>query len=1084
MSTIGSRPLSKGGNTTLLGAAALVLMALAGLFYREWRQFSRTNADAAQTRAIVDSVDRLLTSLVDAETGQRGFLLTGEDGYLEPYNRAIQEIPAELSIISSLIGARSDQSANAARLNALTSDKLAELRETIELRRVRGLAPPTSIVLSDRGRQTMDEIRAICARIRGIEISNRSQASTEGEAAAAIALLATIVGSLFLLFLFGFGLQPFASPEPQAWQRSWPLRYGAAVLAVVAVALLRGALTPLIGRTNLPFTMFFYAVAFAAWFGGFRPAVLSVALSLMTGAYFFAKPTGSLRVSDRDDQVAMLMIVAVGFGTALLSRSQRSAVERAMRAETSERNERQRFETTLASIGDAVLATDAEGRVTFANRIALSLLRRPEGEVVARPLDEVFPIVNEFTRAAVESPVARVLREGAIVGLANHTLLIAADGTEVPIDDSAAPVGSGEGPMQGTVLVFRDITERRRAEVARHLLAAVVESSDDAIITKDLNGVITSWNRGAERIYGYSAEEIIGQPISVLSPDRANEMTEIVERIKRGELVEHYQTVRRTKSGKAIHVSLTVSPLRDASGRITGASKISRDITLEVRSQQEIAEHRERLRVTLASIGDAVMATDEQGRVTYMNPVAERLTGWTSEEAAGRPLEDVFRIINEDSRQGVENPVARVLREGKIVGLANHTLLISRDGNELAIDDSAAPIRDARGEMMGVVLTFRDIREKRAAEKLSATQAAELGRIRHLLEPAACFVRDLNDRIVFWNPGATDLYGFSEHEAIGRVSHSLLKTEFSTPLDEILAQMRSAGTWDGELLHTRRDGHRLTVASHWALHQDRNGRPEGILEVNLDITRRKEAEEKLRVTNEALAGANEDLNQFAFAASHDLQEPLRMITAYSQLLVKGYRGLLDGEAATCIDFITEGTKRMRELLADLLTFTQVTGDDQLPISSIDLNQVFEKVLDNCKAAIEETNAVVTSDRLPIVPSRETQCIQLLQNLISNALKYRGEQAPRIHVSAIRQNGMWRFAVADNGMGVAPEYHEQIFGVFKRLHGKTIAGTGIGLAICQRIVGRQGGRIWVESQEGQGATFYFTLPSTKGAAAHE
>ena len=170
MSTSGSRPASKGRNTALSGIAALALMAVVGLSYREWRQYSRANADAAQTRAILDSIDRLLTSLIDAETGQRGFLLTGEDRYLEPYNRAIQEIPAELSAASRLLAARSGQSASVARLNVLTADKLAELRQTIELRRGAGsgLAPSLNI---DRGQQTMDEIRASVAQIRRTELS-------------------------------------------------------------------------------------------------------------------------------------------------------------------------------------------------------------------------------------------------------------------------------------------------------------------------------------------------------------------------------------------------------------------------------------------------------------------------------------------------------------------------------------------------------------------------------------------------------------------------------------------------------------------------------------------------------------------------------------------------------------------------------------------------------------------------------------------------------------------------------------------------------------------------------------------------
>jgi light-regulated signal transduction histidine kinase (bacteriophytochrome) len=300
-----------------------------------------------------------------------------------------------------------------------------------------------------------------------------------------------------------------------------------------------------------------------------------------------------------------------------------------------------------------------------------------------------------------------------------------------------------------------------------------------------------------------------------------------------------------------------------------------------------------------------------------------------------------------------------------------------------------------------------------------------------------------------------------------------------------LAQVKTAGVWDGELLHTRRDGSRISVASHWALHTDIDGRPITILEVNVDITQRKAAEEALRASNAALQRANEDLNQFAFAASHDLQEPLRMIASYSQLLLKGYRGQLDGEAATCVEFITAGTTRMRSLLADLLSYTQLTGDRQEATEPIDLNQVLQNVLKNCQTATEESNAEITSDNLPTIAGYEPHFVQLLQNLIINALKYRSERPPRIHLSAERQGSLWRIAVQDNGIGIASEYHKQIFGVFKRLHGQTISGTGIGLAICKRVVDCYGGHLWVESEIDQGATFYFTLPAgSRGAGMHE
>ena len=215
---------------------------------------------------------------------------------------------------------------------------------------------------------------------------------------------------------------------------------------------------------------------------------------------------------------------------------------------------------------------------------------------------------------------------------------------------------------------------------------------------------------------------------------------------------------------------------------------------------------------------------------------------------------------------------------------------------------------------------------------------------------------------------------------------------------------------------------------------------EGWTAVVTDITEAKRSEERLLSANADLARANEDLNQFAFAASHDLQEPLRMITAYSQLLVRGYRGQLNGDAATSVEYITQGTKRMRELLADLLEYTRLTDNADEALTEVDLNNVFEKTLENCKTAIDESHAVVTSEPLPTVSGQEPHFVQLLQNLVSNAIKYRSDRPPQVHVSAQQQGRFWQLAVADNGIGIDPEYHEQIFGVFREL-----------IALAQRTV---------------------------------
>jgi PAS domain S-box-containing protein len=261
------------------------------------------------------------------------------------------------------------------------------------------------------------------------------------------------------------------------------------------------------------------------------------------------------------------------------------------RAEEELRKQSEWLRITLASIGDAVISADAAGRVTFMNGVAESLTGWPQAEAIGRPLSDVFRIVNERTRQPVENPALRALREGTIVGLANHTALIARDGTERLIDDSAAPIRDDSGAALGAVLVFRDITGRKGAEEAQARLAAIVESSDDAIVSKTLEGVILSWNAGAERLFGYAPHEAIGRPITlIIPPDRQDEEHEILARIGRGERVDHFETVRVSKHGRRVDISLTVSPVRDSAGRIIGASKVARDITDRKRAQEALRE--------------------------------------------------------------------------------------------------------------------------------------------------------------------------------------------------------------------------------------------------------------------------------------------------------------------------------------------------------------------------------------------------------------------------------------------------------------------------------------------------------------
>lgn len=266
---------------------------------------------------------------------------------------------------------------------------------------------------------------------------------------------------------------------------------------------------------------------------------------------------------------------------------------------------------------------------------------------------------------------------------------------------------------------------------------------------------------------------------------------------------------------------------------------------------------------------------------------------------------------------------------------------------------------------------------------------------------------------------------------------------------EFIVEIRATDYWMNGLLHT--------------------------LVILRDITAERRAEEALAAQADALARSNADLQQFAYASSHDLQEPLRNISLYAQLLAKRYQGTLGDQADLCIDTIVSSCRRMEALIRDLLAFSRLTSAEAATFRSVDMNVALSWAEKNLELSIKESGAVITADALPVVHGDQVQLVQLFQNLLGNALKYRSA-SPRVHISAVFADDEWTFSVQDNGVGIAPEYQDRIFGLFKRLHGRDVPGTGVGLAICRRIVEKHGGRMWVASTPGQGSTFFFTLPT--------
>jgi PAS domain S-box-containing protein len=639
-------------------------------------------------------------------------------------------------------------------------------------------------------------------------------------------------------------------------------RYGAAVAFTAVAVLLRRLLDPWLGD-DVPFATLFGSAALAVWIGGYRPALFSAVLGFLACQWLFVEPRGTFALDNARNLLGLLVYVLSCGSVIACGEALRSARHRAD-------EQRESLRVTMASMGDAVITTDATGRVTSLNPVAAALTGWPPDDAVGRPLDEVFHILNEHSRRPVENPVKTVLARGGVVGLANHTVLVARDGTEHPIDDSAAPISDARGQTLGVVLIFRDVTERRRAERSARLLAAIVESSEDAIVSKDVDGVITSWNQGAERIFGYTAVEAVGRPVAMLAPpDRADEMPEILARIRRGERVEHFDTVRRARDGRLIPIALTVSPVKDEDGRIVGASKIARDISERRRAEAALREEKERLHATLTGIGDAVIVTDAAGRVALMNPVAQALTGW-AEEATGRPLTEVFHIVNEQSRDPVESPVGRVLREGTVVGLANHTTLIARDGTERPIEDSAAPVRGQDRAIVGVVLVFRDATEQRRAQQTvqqirqrEKERADELETILRATPTPIWIAHDPQCHRITGNPASFELLGLPEEANVSATSPDHdpddrgfreYRGDEPIPVDELPVQRAARGEQvsGAEVKIVFHDGRVRHIYGNAVPLRNPDGSVRGSVAAFADVTALKEAEEALRRNQEVL----------------------------------------------------------------------------------------------------------------------------------------------------------------------------------------------------------------------------------------
>ncbi len=514
------------------------------------------------------------------------------------------------------------------------------------------------------------------------------------------------------------------------------------------------------------------------------------------------------------------------------------------------------------------------------------------------------------------------------------------------------------------------MTKQQRTELrlppaaeVRSFLAAIVDSSDDAIVGKDLNGTVISWNASAQRMFGYTAEEMVGRPITLLlSPDRPDEETRILEKVKQGK-VHRYETVRRRKGGQPVEISLTVSPVKNARGQIIGLSSIARDISERKRAEREVRESQERLSGIIVSAMDAIISVDASQRITIFNAAAEKMFRCPAGEALGRPLDRFIPVRFREAHRGHIEEFGRTGSTSRTMGHLGPVSGMRADGEEFPIEAAISNV-EVGGERMYTVIV-RDITERQRVEEQIRQMNAEL---------------------------------------------------------ELRVQERTA----------------------------------------------------------ELSAANKELEAFTYSVAHDLRAPLRHIDAFTRIVREEFAAELPPEAQHYLDNIRNGSHRLTELVEDLLNLARV-GRQELKRRPTSLDTLVREVQAELQRDTAGRQIEWRLQPLPTLACDPGLMKQVFANLLSNAVKYtRPRPVAVIEVGCLNLNGTTAVFVRDNGVGFNMKYGDKLFGVFQRLHrAEEFEGTGVGLATVERILRKHGGCIWAEAALNKGAAFYFVVPGLNG-----
>jgi PAS domain S-box-containing protein len=712
--------------------------------------------------------------------------------------------------------------------------------------------------------------------------------------------------------------------------------------------------------------------------------------------------------------------------------------------------------------------TDPDGGITV-NKSFCAILGYTEQELIHKKWQEItHPEDIELSRRAIESLLSGEEDSTRFIKRYLHK-----DGSVVWTDVSTSLRRDEEGKPVYFMTSLLDITERiqseeelRRSEARyRSLFENMLSGYAQCQMLFDENDepsdfIYLNVNDAFEKLTGLKG--VVGKKVSEVIPGVQESNPELIETYGRVAKTGNPETFETDIPSLGIWFSISVySPKQDYFVAVFD------NITERKHADIALKQSEERYRTLIEQAGDGIFISDATGRYIDVNSAGLTMLGYSREELLQMNLNDL--IPSED--KGKKPPRLDEIRAGKTV--ITERRLICKDGSLLPVEISGKMLAD--GRLQGIV---RDITERRKAEEALRLENERFMRFVNS-NIVGIVIAETNGRITLANDYYLNILGVRYQDFIdGKVDwRKFTPPEWLIADEKALRELSERGICEPyEKEYVREDGTRVPVYIADAMLP---GPDEQIAAFVLDITDRKRAEDAVQRIAEDLRRSNAELERFAYVASHDLQEPLRMITSYLQLLEQRYKDKLDGDALEYIDYAVDGSSRMKTLIADLLAYSRV-GTRGKEFSLVECEAVLTDVLRNLKILINDSKAKITHDPLPRVIADDGQLASLFQNLIGNAIKFRGENPPEIHIGLKQEGGNWVFSIKDNGIGIDPQYFDRVFIIFQRLHTrKKYSGTGIGLAISKRIVERHGGRIWIESQPGSGSTFYFTIPIIKG-----